>query len=129
MAEISVQELVLKANNFFKFNPMQEKSLSGGLLENSVVVSSPTASGKTVLAELKALHSILNSGKKVVYTCPLKALASEHFHDFQKKYSKELKIKMALSTGDFDSGAGFLGRFDLIFTTYEKVESLLRHKA
>jgi helicase len=75
------------------------------------------------------LHSIINEGKKVVYTCPLRALASEHHRDFKNKYGSNLKVKATISTGDFDSPSTHLANFDLVFTTYEKLDSLIRHQA
>ncbi len=36
---------------------------------------------------------------------------------------------MGISTGDFDSGDPWLGRYDIIITTNEKADSLLRHRA
>ncbi len=119
---------VLSANNFPSFNPMQEKVGNNSNFNKSLVVSSPTASGKTVVAELFSLYSILVQKKKVIYTCPLRALASEHFRDFKKKYS-DLGIRFTVSTGDFDSTSKYLSNYDLIFTTYEKLDSLLRHRA
>ncbi|MDD5147866.1 MAG: DEAD/DEAH box helicase [Candidatus ainarchaeum sp.] len=127
--EKEIEKNVLSANNFSSFNPMQEKVVSSGLFEKSLVVSSPTASGKTIIAELAALHSIIKEKRKVVYTCPLRALASEHFEDFRRKYSAGLFIRFALSTGDLDSSSSYLANYDCIFTTYEKLESLIRHNA
>lgn len=127
----NIPELVLSANAFEKFNPMQEKCVKKGF-EKSMVVSAPTASGKTVVAELFMLESALNFGKKVIYTCPLRALAAEHYSDFKRKYSKQgsaSSIRFALSTGDLDSNSSYLKNFDVIMTTYEKLASLLRHKA
>lgn len=126
---MEIPELVKKHNGFASFNPMQEKALSAGLFEKNLIVSAPTASGKTVVAELAALNCILNRRKKVVYTCPLRALASEHAHDFKDKYSQALGIKSVLSTGDFDSSGQYLFGKDVIYTTYEKLASLLNHKA
>jgi helicase len=128
-----VEGVVLSANGFQNFNPMQTDCIKKGFLK-SMVVSAPTASGKTVVAELFALNSVLNENKKVIYTCPLRALASEHYADFKKKYSGQAqnsatKIKFALSTGDLDSSSSYLKNFDVILTTYEKLASLLRHKA
>jgi len=126
-----INELVLKANGFEKFNPMQEDCIRKGF-EKNLVVSSPTASGKTIIAELFMLEEVLNKNKKVIYTCPLRALASEHYSDFKKKYSEqrsESKIKFAVSTGDLDSSSSYLKNFDVIMTTYEKLASLLRHKS
>ncbi len=125
---MDVLELVKKHNGFGSFNPMQEKAISAGVLEKSLVVSAPTASGKTVVAEIAALNSVLGERKKVVYTCPLRALASEHGKDFRKKYGDSLSIKSVVSTGDFDSSGTFLGSKDVIFTTYEKLDSLINHK-
>lgn len=125
---MEIPELVKKYNGFDSFNPMQEKALAAGLFDKNIVVSAPTASGKTVLAELAALNCILNKRKKVVYTCPLRALASEHAHDFKEKYVQELGIRPVLSTGDFDSSGANLSRKDMIFTTMEKLNSLLNHK-
>lgn len=129
MEKSEIEKEVLDANGFSSFNPMQKKALAEGLFEKSIVISAPTAAGKTIIAELCALHSILNNKKKVVYTCPLRALASEHFNDFKKKYSKKLGIRMAISTGDFDSSSNYLQNYDLIFCTNEKLDSLLRHRA
>ncbi|MCR4335323.1 MAG: DEAD/DEAH box helicase [archaeon] len=126
---MEIIELVKHHNGFDSFNPMQKKAIDAGVLEKSIVVSSPTASGKTVVAELASLNSILKNRKKVVYTCPLRALASEHSNDFKNKYSAELGIKTVLSTGDFDSAGKYLSQKDIIFTTYEKLNSLLNHRA
>jgi len=119
----------VKELNSVEFNPMQLKALEQGLFDSNVIISSPTASGKTLVSEITAINSIINKKKKVIYACPLKALASEHFNEFKSKYSKELNIKATISTGDFDSSSKYLQNYDIIFTTYEKTESLLRHKA
>jgi len=129
LPEYDVQKIVLEANGFPQFNEMQAKAVAKGAIDKSAVISSPTASGKTVVAELAALNSILNNRKKAVYTCPLRALASEHYNDFKKKYSKQFSIKATISTGDLDSSGKRLENNDIIFTTYEKLDSLLRHKA
>jgi helicase len=117
-----IEELVLSANQFEEFNPMQSAAIKKGF-EKNLVVSAPTASGKTIIAELYMLQSVLNEGKKVIYTCPLRALASEHYNDFKKKYSGQSSthnIKFAVSTGDLDSSSSYLKNFDVIMTTYEK---------
>ncbi len=129
--QYNIPSLVLEANKFPSFNPMQQDCVKKGF-EKSLVVSAPTASGKTVVAELFTLQTVLNENKKVIYTCPLRALASEHYNDFKRKYSKQEskeKIKFSLSTGDLDSNSSYLKGFDVIMTTYEKLASLLRHKS
>ena len=108
--------------------PAQEKSIKRGLLQGrSLLVCTPTASGKTLIAELAALKSIIEGKGKAVYIVPLKALASEKCKDFKRKYGKIAKI--ALSIGDIDSSDPYLAEYDLIITTSEKLDSLIRHHA
>jgi len=123
-----IKAIVLKANKFEDFNPMQKLVLKKNWAEKNLVLSAPTASGKTIIAELCALNCIINRRQKVLYTTPLKALASEHYKDWKKKYA-DLKIKIAISTGDFDSSSHYLSNYDLIFTTNEKLDSLITHRA
>lgn len=108
--------------------PAQEKSIKNGLLEGkNLLVCTPTASGKTLIAELAALNSILEGKGKAIYIVPLKALASEKYKDFKKKYEKIAKI--ALSIGDFDSNDSYLIDYDLVIVTAEKLDSLIRHNS
>ncbi|RLE66909.1 MAG: extensin [Thermoprotei archaeon] len=111
-----------------KLFPPQEQAIEKGVLKRkSLVVCSPTASGKTLIAEIAALKHILDLGGKVLYLTPLRALANEKFHTFSQY--ETLGIKVALSTGDYDSDDPWLGDYDWIITTNEKADSLLRHKA
>ena len=108
--------------------PAQEKSIKKGLLKGeSLLVCTPTASGKTLIAELAAMKSIIEGKGKAVYIVPLKALASEKYRDFKRRYDKIAKI--ALSIGNIDSADPFLADYDLIVTTSEKLDSLIRHHA
>lgn len=111
-----------------QLRPAQEKSVKKGLLEGkNLLVCTPTASGKTLIAELAALKSIIEGKGKAVYIAPLKALASEKYRDFKRKYDKIAKT--ALSIGDIDSADSFLADYDLIVTTSEKLDSLMRHNS
>lgn len=111
-----------------KLRPAQEKSIKKGLLEGkNLLVCTPTASGKTLIAELAALKSIMEGKGKAVYIVPLKALASEKYRDFKRRYGKAAKI--ALSIGEIDSADPYLSEYSLIIATAEKMDSLLRHHA
>src|SRR6202162_341026 len=52
-----------------------------------VLVSAPTSSGKTVVAEY-AIFRALRAGTKVIYTTPLKALSNQKYHDFVREYGE-----------------------------------------
>lgn len=112
--------------------PPQEEAIRGGALSfRNLLLASPTASGKTLIAELCALKHVLEGKGKVLYLTPLRAIASEKYQEFMK-YSKLKKksggfVKVAISTGDYDSSDPWLARYDIIITTNEKIDSLLRH--
>jgi len=69
----------------------------------------------------------LKKNGKAIYIVPLKALASEKYKDFKKRYDGIAKV--ALSIGDIDNADSYLVDYDLIITTSEKLDSLIRHRA
>lgn len=108
-----------------ELRPAQVKAVRNGLLNGkSLLVCTPTASGKTLIAELAGIKNIFEGKGKMVYIVPLKALASEKFKDFKKRY---LGLKVALSIGDLDSSDPYLADYDIIVTVAEKLDSLIRH--
>jgi helicase len=111
-----------------ELRPAQSKAIDAGLLdEKNLLVCTPTASGKTLIAELAMMNVILSGKGKAVYIVPLKALASEKFKDFTARYGGLCKV--ALSVGDLDKNDSYLADYDLIITVSEKLDSLLRHHA
>ena len=128
----SVKEVVLRSG-VAELYPPQEEAVQAGVLEGrNLVLASPTASGKTLIAELCGLKHVLEKNGKVVYLSPLRALANEK-HDEFKKYTSIRKadgkrVSVGISTGDYDSGDSWLGKYDVIVTTNEKADSLLRHR-
>ncbi|HDL15691.1 MAG TPA: DEAD/DEAH box helicase, partial [Euryarchaeota archaeon] len=56
----------------------------------------------------------------------LKALGAEKFDEL--KAYEPLGLKVALTTGDYDTGARWLEGYDIIITTSEKADSLIRHR-
>lgn len=129
----SVKEIVI-TSGIAELYPPQEEAVKADVLEGrNLVLASPTASGKTLVAELCALKHVLEKNGKIIYLTPLRALANEKFDEF-KKYAPIMKkdggrIRTGISTGDFDSTDPWLERYDIIITTNEKADSLLRHRA
>ncbi len=119
---------ILEKDGIKELRPAQTKALKAGLLKGkSLLVCTPTASGKTLIAELGGISNILNSKGKALYIVPLKALGNEKFKDFKRRYDGIIRI--ALSTGDLDSSDSYLADYDLIVCTAEKLDSLIRHRA
>jgi len=109
--------------------PPQEEAIRAGILaaaNKNFVIASPTASGKTLLAELVMLKSILTASGKCLYVVPLNALAYEKYQNFKDKFSSVAKI--GISTGDYESSSRYLERYDVIILTLEKLDSLTRIK-
>ena len=127
------KELVdsLEKSGVSKLYPFQASALKKGILQKkNLVLSLPTASGKTLIAELCMVKSILdNKGSCLcLYIVPLKALASEKYEDFKSKY-EHLGINIGIATGDFDIPSTYLSKYNILIATSEKVDSLLRFRA
>ncbi len=118
--------------NYTLLFPPQKLAIDDGLLNGSnILVTTPTASGKTLISMLAAIKT-LEKNKKVVYLTPLRSLAYEKFLDFNnidksKIFSKKIKVK--LSTGDFNTSNSSLVTSDVIILTNEKLDSIIRQGA
>ncbi|MBI3253832.1 MAG: DEAD/DEAH box helicase, partial [Nitrosopumilales archaeon] len=122
----------LSQQGYSNLFPPQEDSVKTGLLDGkSLLVSSPTASGKTLIATLAIIHYLASNSGKVVYLTPLRALAAEKFSEFKKLEPLDIgkKIKIQISTGDYDSTDSLLAKNDVLILTNEKMDSIIRHGA
>ncbi len=119
----------LKRRGIAELFPPQELAVRAGLLQGgNVVVTAPTASGKTLIAVLAALKHLGDGRGKVLYLTPLRSLASEKYDEFSDLFG-ELGYRVALSIGDYDSSDPWLDKYDVIIATNEKADSLVRHGA
>lgn len=116
----------LREDGIEQLYPPQADAIAPALEGRNLVLAIPTASGKSLVAYLAMLQAVLRGGK-ALYIVPLKALASEKYEELSK--FSDLGIKVAESTGDFDEVDPKLHRFDIVISTSEKADSLLRHRS
>ena len=78
----------------FELDYFQKQAINSLLDGLNVLVTAPTGSGKTLIAE-KGIQKYIEEGQKVIYTTPIKALSNQKFHDFKNE-----GIDTGLLTGD-----------------------------
>ena len=110
-----------------KLFPPQQAVLDHGILDLgfSSVLSLPTGSGKTTLAEM-AMERALACGEKVAYLTPLKALAEEKIPIWSDRWKE---IKVGIFTGDYTSSSTPIPyrEAQILICTYEKLDAILRN--
>jgi helicase len=117
LAESGIEELY----------PPQAAAVEAGVTDGeSLVASVPTASGKTLIAELAMLSSVERGGT-ALYVVPLRALASEKKAEFERW--ADFDIDVGVSTGNYESSEEWLASRDIVVATSEKVDSLVRNGA
>jgi helicase len=119
----------LKSQGYEKLYPPQADCVKSGLLDGkSILVSAPTASGKTLIAMLAMLSYLSKNKGKVIYLSPLRALAAEKFTEFKKleKISIGNKIKTTISTGEKKNNNKTLENSNVLILTNEKMDSILK---
>jgi len=120
----------LKSQGYEKLYPPQADSVESGLLDGkSILVSAPTASGKTLIAMLAMISYLSKNNGKVIYLSPLRALATEKFLEFKKleKVALGKKVKVSISTGDYENIEKNLEKSNVLILTNEKMDSIIRH--
>jgi len=80
----------------FPLDEFQVEAIRAIEADQSVIVSAPTGSGKTLVAEF-AIHAALAAGRRLAYTTPLKALSNQKFADFTREFGADA---VGILTGD-----------------------------
>jgi helicase len=117
---------ILAKEGIKELYPPQKEAIPPALVGKNLVLAMPTASGKSLVAYLAVIQSVLRKGK-ALYIVPLRALASEKYEDL--KAFESLGVRVGVSMGDYDAPDPTLEKFDIIIATSEKADSLLRHRA
>lgn len=102
--------------------PAQEEAILEAVSGSNVIVSTPTGSGKSLIA-LGAHYAALRRGRRTFYTAPLKALVSEKFFALVDVFGPD---NVGMMTGDVSVNANA----PIVCATAEIVANLaLRHGA
>ncbi len=80
----------------FPLDPFQEQAIRAIEAGQSVIVSAPTGAGKTLVAEF-AIHLARETGRRIAYTTPLKALSNQKYGDFCRAFGAD---DVGILTGD-----------------------------
>lgn len=80
----------------YTLDPFQVDAIRAIERNESVVVTAQTGSGKTLIADY-IIDKFMHSGKRVIYTAPIKALSNQKFRDFKHTYGEE---NVGIMTGD-----------------------------
>ena len=108
-----------RAEGIDQLYPPQAAAVEAGVCDGeSLVAAIPTASGKTLIAQL----AVLSADGPGLYICPLRALAREKYEEFTDLPG----VSVAIATGEYDSTNEELAEHDLIVATSEKVDSAIR---
>jgi replicative superfamily II helicase len=112
------------AFSFEEFNRMQSAALPAILeRDGNVVVSAPTASGKTALAELAICRTLANDGT-ALFLAPLRALTNEKEREWER--FEDMGYSVYVVTGERDLNPRRAERADILVMTPEKADSATR---
>ncbi|MBN2487886.1 MAG: DEAD/DEAH box helicase [Methanosarcinaceae archaeon] len=112
--------------------PVQSLSVEKGLLKRkNQLVTSVTATGKTLIGELAGIENILKGKGKMLYLVPLVALANQKYDQFTQRYSN-IGIKTSIRIGSSRIRTSKTASMrttldsDIIVGTYEGLDYILR---
>jgi replicative superfamily II helicase len=109
---------------FEEFNGMQTEALPAVLeREGNVVVSAPTASGKTAIAEA-AICRTLGDGGTALFVAPMRALTNEKEREWDR--FENLGYSVYVVTGERDLNPRRARHADILVMTPEKADSATR---
>lgn len=77
-------------------DPFQVEAIEHIKNNRSVLVSAPTGTGKTIIADY-IVEQALSQNQEVIYTAPIKALSNQKYRDYTRLYGEE---SVGLITGD-----------------------------
>src|SRR5690606_39082602 len=90
------QQTVPEVYRGFRLDPFQREAIGYIMQGLSVLVSAPTGTGKTLIADF-LIEQEHRAGRQVVYTAPIKALSNQKFKEFKALLGEDA---VGILTGD-----------------------------
>ncbi len=111
--------------------PQRQAIYTGSLLDPTrpaVVVSLPTSSGKTFLAEMAIAQALAENTGRVVYTAPTRALVGQVARNLKRDMGTAVEVRIASPAYELDAVEDEIlsDDFDVLVTTPEKFDLLFR---
>ncbi|MGI6542385.1 MAG: DEAD/DEAH box helicase [Limnochordia bacterium] len=91
-----MQTQVVRTYRGYKLDPFQAKAIEAIEKEQSVLVSAPTGTGKTLIADY-VIERCFHADQRVIYTAPIKALSNQKYKEFKRLLGDE---HVGILTGD-----------------------------
>ena len=112
------------------FFPPQAEALTPVLEGKNLMLTIPTASGKSLVAYLGMINRLIGDmkGMRGAYIVPLKALANEKFEDLTE-IAKSVGLSVGLAIGDRGGESSGVENSDILVCTSEKLDSILRTRS
>ncbi|MCL1852061.1 MAG: DEAD/DEAH box helicase [Peptococcaceae bacterium] len=79
-----------------QLDPFQQDAVAAIDQGRSVIVSAPTGTGKTLIADY-LVDKALAEDRKIIYTAPIKALSNQKYRDFSRQFGADT---VGIMTGD-----------------------------
>lgn len=123
-----------RITNFLKNNwgiesffPPQMEALPPILEGKNLMLTIPTASGKSLVAYIGIINRLIGDmkGMRGAYVVPLKALANEKFEEM-KEIAESVGLTVGLAIGDRGGESSSVEDSDILVCTSEKLDSILR---
>jgi helicase len=110
--------------------PPQAEALPSALAGKNLMLTIPTASGKSLVAHLTIVHRLTTDleGLRALYIVPLKALATEKVEEL-REIGNVVGLRVGLAIGDREGETGSIEDCDILVCTSEKLDSLLRSRS
>jgi len=110
--------------------PPQAEALPPALSGRNVMLTAPTASGKSLVAHLTIAHRLVTDlkGDLALYLVPLKALADEKLEEL-REIGSAVGLRVGLAVGDRGGETSMIEESDILVCTSEKLDSILRTRS